>query len=97
MGSQAQQYTFGTNRTRTICEVFRDINDEVQGDSEEELLARDLVVNGMLLSKKMVSILNMFKNGIMADWFDDNSEENIRKAHVARSNNPNYKVGTMFS
>ena len=91
------QYVFGTNRTRTICEVFREINDQVQGDSEEEKLARDFVVNAMLLSKKMVSILSMFKNGIMADWFDNNPIENFRKSRSIRDNNPDYKVGAMFS
>lgn len=91
-----QQYVFGTNRTRTICEVLREINDEVQGDTDTEHLTRDYVVNAMLLSKKMVSILSRFKSGIMKDWFDDNPDKNIERSRAARDNG-NYKVGAMFN
>jgi len=105
MGPQ-EQYIFGINGRRTICEVLRDINDQFQDDSETDRQARDLVVNGMLLSKKMVGILAGFKRGAggLSEWlgtisnefFDLNTAEYIEKAKQIRYG-PNYKVGGKYN
>jgi len=111
MGLDAQ-YVFGTNRTRTICEVLRDINDQFQDDNEDDRIARDLVVNAMLLSKSMVGMLAKFREalrkkalpteanelgGTISDWlFHDNSTERIREANAIRDK-PGYKVGGKFN
>ena len=99
MGSES--YIFGTNRTRTVCEVLRDINDQFQGDSEDDKAARDLVVNGMLIAKAMVGILGDFRRGKETEsisvWlFEDNTAEHITKAHAIRDN-PDYKVGRKYN
>jgi len=102
MGSETG-YIFGVNGRRTICEVFRDINDQFQGDSETDRQARDLVVNGMLLSKRMVGILARFKGklenflGTISDeFFDLNTAEFIKKAKAIRYK-PGYKVGGKYN
>lgn len=106
MGSK-DQYIFGVNGRRTVCEVLRDINDQFQGDSETDRQARDLVVNGMLLSKRMVGILAQFKRdsgGDIHEWlgtiseefFDLNTPEYTDKARAIR-NKPDYKVGSKFN
>jgi hypothetical protein len=102
MGSE-EGYIFGANRTRTICEVLRDINDELQGNSEEHRDGRDLVVNAMLLSKKMVSALGQLKRAVTGNYstvseemFEDNPVELNKKAREIRSN-PDYKVGSVHN
>jgi len=102
-----KQYIFGINGRRTICEVLRDINDQFQDDSEEHKQARDLVVNSMLLSKKMIGILAQFKKdagGNINEWlgtiseefFDINSAKYLEMAHTIRGK-PGYKVGGKFN
>ena len=106
MGSDTG-YVFGTNRIRTICEVLRDINDQFQGDNEEHRVARDIIVNSMLLSKRMISILARLKRGgervalnsneVMSDWlYSDNPAEYTEAARAIRGN-PDYKVGGRYN
>ena len=102
MGSKTG-YVFGVNGRRTICEVLRDINDQFQGESETDRQARDLVVNSMLLSKKMIGVLARFK-GKLEDWlgtiseefFVINSAEYVEMAHTIR-NRTDYKDGAKFN
>lgn len=101
-----KQYIFGINGRRTICEVLRDVNDQFQGDSEIDRQARDLVVNSMLLSKRMVGILARFKRGAggLSEWlgtisdefFDLNKAEFVEKAKAIRYK-PDYKVGGKYN
>ena len=107
MGAKTEQYIFGINGRRTICEVFRDINDQFQGNSKEHRQARDLVVNGMLLSKKMIGILARFKRDsggdikqrfgtISEEFFDPNTPNYLDKAKAIRRE-PGYKVGGRYN
>ena len=102
----SEQYIFGINGRRTICEVLRDINDQFQGNSEIDRQARDLVVNGMLRSKKMIGMLAQFKRDSSGDlnrwlgtineeFFDINTPKYLDKAKAIR-HKPGYKVGGKY-
>ncbi len=65
---EQQGVRFGTNRTRTICEVLREINDRAQGDGE----LRQHILIALELGKRLAWALVQYKASVLDGWFAPN-------------------------
>ena len=93
---QAERNIFGVYGRRTICEVLREINDRAQGDTETEVQLRDLTLETILLSKRLVYVMSRFKDlrdgSWTTRWYDLTTRDDWNTAETVRSK-PDYKIG----
>ncbi len=94
----------GSNRTRSVCEVLRLINDAVQDNTEKDQKVRELVAEAMNYTKRMAKKLWEYHNEYGIDrydkgWFDTNAYMTEKEAEEMekRRQDPNYKIGTFES
>jgi len=81
-----------SNKSRTICEVFRDINDLVQGDSEEDKKIRVLLLEAFQMGKSIVMQLLEYNKLFFKDYWEQNPERE-RKIKEDLRRDINYKIG----
>jgi len=90
----------GSNRTRSVCEVLRLINDQAQGDTEVDEEIRNLVAEAMNYTKRMARKLWEYhdKYGIErydTGWYETNAylSQKDKELEEQRRSDPSYKVG----
>ena len=67
-----------TNRFRTICEVLREINDSVQGDTEKDAKLRLLLNEAFTMAKKIVYKLYEYNKAACAGFWKRNPRQQRR-------------------
>jgi len=90
----------GANRTRSVCEVLRLINDKAQGDTERDKEIRNLVAEATDYTKRMAKKLWEYHHeyGVERydkDWYEKNKylTKKDQQLEAQRRSDPTYKIG----
>ena len=90
----------GANRTRSVCEVLRLINDKAQGDTEKDEEIRNLVAEATNYTKRMAKKLWEYHNEYGVErydkgWYEKNAylSKQDQQLEAQRRSDPEYKIG----